>query len=271
MKIQWFGCGQQSKYDSQRFDHFGITNFHKLKFRTTKNQSVSKGETKSTPTLAILSFGDSSRPEPAFASRMVVRDFINEFRHAGRSQILESDSLEKWLRFKIDDLRKEMLNLSLENTQLTGFTASLTAVIVHEKRAIIAQLGKSTLYHLRGDSVHIPSDGDWEGILSNPEIYPIINEAKDGSKIYKSQTVASRKFRSEDLQPLIFSIDLKRKDVLCLTTDGVAQIFPAEKVKNTIKNPRSVGDLEQATQTLTGRANELCADKSIAALTMRIG
>ena len=133
MKLQWFGCGHQSKQVVKKFDHFGLSNFHRLKFRTSSDHVISHGETKSFPTLAVLSSGVPTTPEPAYASRTVVREFTNDFRHDGRMGVLDPKDLEKWLRFKIDDLHHTMAHKSSENPKVAGFSASLTTVVFLEK------------------------------------------------------------------------------------------------------------------------------------------
>lgn len=261
MKLQWYGGGHQSRHAAHRYDHFGLCNLHRLKFRTTQLNPVSRGETRSLPTLAVMSSGVSSAPEPAFAARVVVRDLINDFRHNGRAQILENDELEKWLRFKAEDLHNHMLNLSRENPQLTGFSASFTAVILLDKRAIFAQIGDTVIYHSRKRTVLTLSDGETDADSSTQP------ERSHGHKL---QAVGFRTLQSNELTPLVSSVEIRRNDMLCMTTRGVSQIFTPEKIADATRSTRSLGDLESTVQRINLRASELRPNESIACLMMRV-
>jgi serine/threonine protein phosphatase PrpC len=260
MKLQWYGAGHQSRQAAHRYDHFGLCNFHRLKFRTTQLNSVSRGETRSLPTLAVMSSGVSSAPEPAFAARVVVRDLLNDFRHNGRAQILETDELGKWLRFKVEDLHQHMLNLSEENRQLTGFSASFTALILLDRRILLAQIGDTMLFHLRKRQVLTLSNG--ERTDATPPT--------DASHGHKLQAIGFRNLASSELTPLISSMEVRRNDLLCMCTRGVSQIFTPEKLIETTRNTRSLGDIESTVQRMNLRASELRPNESIATLMLRV-
>lgn len=261
MKLQWYGAGHQSRQCIHRYDHFGLCNLHRLKFRTTQLNPISKGETRSFPTLAVMSSGVSSAPEPAFAARVVVRDLINDFRYKGRAQILETDELEKWLKFKVEDLHQHLLNLAAENLQLTGFCASLSVVIFLGKQAIFAQIGDTVIYHLRKRSVLTLSDGEnhADGLTQSVSTHA-----------HKLQAVGFRTLQCDEYTPLVSSIEIRRNDLLCMTTRGISQILTPEKIAETRRSIRSLGDLESTVQRINTRASELRPNESIACLMMRI-
>lgn len=261
MKLQWYGGGHQSRESAHHYDHFGLCNLHRLKFRTTQLNPISRGETRNLPTLAVMSSGVPSAPEPAFAARAVVRDLINEFRHNGRAQILEIDELEKWLRFKAEDLHNHMLTLSRENNHLSGFSASFTAVILLEKRAIFAQIGDTVLYHLRKRKALTLSNGETEADGSCN---------RDRSLAHQLQAVGFRTLPTHELAPLISSIEIRRNDLICMTTRGVSQVYTPEKIAETTRFIRSIGNLESTTKRMTLSASEMRPNQSIACLMMRI-
>ena len=270
MKIQWFGCGHQSRQSTLHIDHFGLSNFHRLKFRNTPDQRVSKGHSKSMPTIAVVSAGCTDTPEPAFASRLIVREIINDFRHQGRAELLDPENISKWIRFKIEDLRHNMMNLVLENRQLTGFASSLSVVIFNGKKATIAQLGDTKIYHLRDGHARQLSDGDWGELLSDPERYPVINGSEGDEKLFLRQRLTSRRKKSIELKPLIFTIDIKKRDVICLCTKGVSSIVPVEKFPELAKKLRTPEDVEVSTMKILTRASELNTTECLSALTINV-
>jgi len=270
MKIQWFGCGHHSKQATLHYDYFGLSNFHRLKFRNTLSHQVSKGESKTMPMIAVMSSGCPEAPEPAFAARLIVRSIINDFRHQGRSELLDSEMLSKWIRFEIDDVRSKMMNLVGENRQLTGFSGSVTVLILCGKRATIAQLGDTTLYHQRKKNTVDLSNGDWGELLSDESIYPVINQPEGDLKVFRQQRLTSRRTKSIELKPLIFTIDVKKNDLFFLCTKGVASVAPPEKLHEFTRKTRCIDDIEQSTYKILTRSSELNATDSISGLMLRI-
>lgn len=270
MKIQWFGCGHHSKKPTLNYDYFGLSNFHRLKFRNTLSHKISKGESKNLPILAVISSGCPETSEPAFAARLIVRSIINDFRHQGQSELLDPEMLSKWIRFEINDVRSKMMNFVGENRQFAGFSGSLTVLILSGKRATIAQLGDTTLYHQRkAKSVEL-SNGDWGNLLSDESIYPVINPPEGDFEVFREQRLTSMDNESIELKPLIFTVDVQKNDLFFLCTKGVASVAPAEKLYEFTGKPRSLDDIEQATSKILTRSCELNATDSISGLMLQL-
>ena len=220
--------------------------------------------------IAVMSSGCTDNPEPASAARVIARSIINDFRHQGRSELLDSEMLTKWLRFEIEDVRTKMMNLVGENRQLTGFSGSVTVLILSGKRATIAQLGDTTLYHQRKTNTLDLSDGNWGDLLSDESIYPVINPPEGDLKVFRQQRLTSRRKKSIELRPLIFTIDIKKNDLFFLCTKGVASVTPPEKLHEFTGKPRYIDDIEESTNKILNRSSELNATDSISGLMLQI-
>jgi hypothetical protein len=240
MKIEWYGISQQAKTPEHCHDHLGLTNFHRLKFRTTRDCLVSKGDSKSLPVLLVFVSTERSRGMATELTKRIVSDTINDFRYAGRASILEKEDVEKWLKYKIEDLLGSGGTLVREGFHSDLQHLSLTLAVFSERRVLLAQTHEHCLYLIRKGHC-----SDWisEGTRFNEDLMAPFQAG---------------------------SIDLHRGDLLCFATPAVRELFTPEKAIEAVDKARSPEAMEAAVSRMVTRTTELRPGRPVGATLVRI-
>jgi len=271
MKLQWVGCSLKSKTKAQQNDHFGLSNFHRLKFRTNPDQKVSKGDSRSVPLIAAITASATSTTRSDWIARIVLKSIIEDFRHDGRAGILDNDQLDSWVKFKIKDLNSRVEQQAHENSDFLDYSISLSSIIFDKKRAIFSQLGTNIVYLIRKNQVHCLSEGDLLAIDLDSAKGSSLSLSENSSKPYLEQTIRSGFNTPEELTPLICSLDLKSNDMFFFGSAAIGRIFPPEKFASIVGLSRTFGDLQNVVDRISTRTSELEPANSVSALIIKAG
>ncbi|MCD6554231.1 MAG: Stp1/IreP family PP2C-type Ser/Thr phosphatase [Anaerolineae bacterium] len=144
-----------------------------------------------------------------------------------------------------------------------GMGTTLVAVVLHQDKAIIANVGDSRLYLLReGDIEQITRDHSWVG--EQVEAGLLTQEEARGH-IYRS-VITRCLGHKPDVEVDIFERDLQPGDALVLCTDGLTNVVSEEEIwrEVTSREPQA------AAEALVSRANERGGPDNITVIVIKL-
>jgi serine/threonine protein phosphatase PrpC len=205
--------------------------------------------------LIVVSDGMGGAVGGEIASAMVVR-FI-------RDELLNprSEDLCHQLKQATEVANQRIWEYSKENPALTGMGATVTAVLIHDTSAYIAQVGDSRAYLIRGDQEkQLTRDQSLvQALLDSGAIKP--DEAGSVAQHVILQAVGT----SPSVEVVISSVELCRNDLLLVCTDGLSNKVTPEEMRNTLHSD----SLSAACRALVELANARGGDDNITVVAAR--
>ncbi len=144
-----------------------------------------------------------------------------------------------------------------------GMGTTLVAVVLHQNKAIIANVGDSRAYFLReADIKQITRDHSWVG--EQVEAGLLTQEEAQGH-IYRS-VITRCLGHKPDVEVDIFERDLQPGDALVLCTDGLTNVVSEEEIWREVASREP----QAAAETLVARANERGGPDNITVVAIKL-
>jgi serine/threonine protein phosphatase PrpC len=206
-----------------------------------------------TDVFTVLADGMGGHRSGDVASKMAV-DFLTNHFH---TYIQENPEVKDALQRLLEDANNEIFTYSNENPECQGMGTTVIAIRVDQDQFVIAHVGDSRCYHIKGDTI--------EQIT---EDHTLVNElVKSGQITREEAEIHPRKnviMRSVGTDPTI-EVDLAEHgwsegDYLLLCSDGLSDKVKSAKMLDVINGK---GSLEDKTTELIQAANEAGGEDNI--------
>jgi serine/threonine protein phosphatase PrpC len=206
--------------------------------------------------LMVVSDGMGGAAAGEIASSMAVK-IIREALTKPRSEDICAQ-----LRHATETANERIWEYAKENRKLTGMGATLTAVLIHETSAYIAQVGDSRAYLIRGDQgKQLTKDQSLvQMLLDSGAIKP--EEASSVAQNVIMQALGT----SPTVDVAITSVELCRDDLLLVCTDGLSNKVAPEEMRDALRHSES---LNAACRRLVELANERGGEDNITVIAAR--
>jgi serine/threonine protein phosphatase PrpC len=175
----------------------------------------------------------------------------------------EKRPVPAWLRQAIKAANQEIRRVSGANPAYQGMGATMTAAVIHDGKAIIAQVGDSRGYLIREG--HIQQVTKDQSLVQTMIDAGQITEAQ--AKDFRFRNVILHALGAEDeINPDISVLVLARGDCLLLCSDGLSNKVGNVEMHDTILEAES---LEAACNRLVALANERGGEDNITLVVTR--
>ncbi|MEK6322319.1 MAG: Stp1/IreP family PP2C-type Ser/Thr phosphatase [Acidobacteriota bacterium] len=173
-----------------------------------------------------------------------------------------SEDICNQLRHATETANERIWEYAKENRKLTGMGATLTAVVIHETSAYIAQVGDSRAYLIRGDQEkQLTKDQSLvQMLLDSGAIKP--EEASTVAQNVIMQALGT----SPTVDVAITSVELCRDDLLLVCTDGLSNKVTPEEMRDALRHSDS---LNAACRRLVELANERGGEDNVTVIAAR--
>ena len=144
-----------------------------------------------------------------------------------------------------------------KNPQFKGMGATLTAVLIHQATAYVAQVGDSRAYLVRGDSI--------QQLTKDQSLVQALVDAgaisADQASSFPQRNIITQALGTEQsLEVAISSVDLVQDDTLIVCSDGLSEKVKAEEM---VSLTRQEADLTALCRGLIELANERGGEDNI--------
>lgn len=192
--------------------------------------------------IAILADGVGGHKAGEVASQFLCAELQAWF--AARPEAVDCAAAEQQLKAAITDIHNRMYQQSKEQTTLAGMATTLAVVMQHGHSAIVAWVGDSRIYLLRGDTLtqlsrdhSVVEDKIRHGELTRAEA-----EHHPLSNLITSSIGGKPRITHFGLKTVL----LEKRDVLLLVSDGISGVLSPEQIKTLL--PQGVDAMIAAAQ-----------------------
>lgn len=172
-------------------------------------------------------------------------------------------SVEERVYGAIMDANHRVFSLARSDPQLHGMGTTLVAACVDERRIVIANVGDSRAYFLRGGTCH-QITFDHSFLAEQVRNGAMTEEAAKASPLQSLITRAVG--TAEAVSPDLFDAELEPGDMVLLTTDGLTRYADAPEIAELV---RAGEDLQAACQRLIDVAKAAGAVDNVTCLLLR--
>ncbi len=140
--------------------------------------------------------------------------------------------------------------LANENQAYSGMGTTVVGLLLNETKAIVAHVGDSRLYRLRGEELtQITADHSWV----NEQLRRNIISAEE-AKSHRWRNVITRALGNKmDIEVELQPLDLQTGDVFLLCTDGLSGMISDEDIQQALLE--NIDNMPRATEALLNQAN----------------
>lgn len=166
------------------------------------------------------------------ASKLACDTFVNslnEFDLPGKS----ADTLSAYIYSSVQSANTAVFEMGLSDEKYNGMGTTLVAAMIHENRALIANVGDSRAYVVNDSGImQITRDHSLvEDMVRRGEIN------KTDAKIHPKRNLITKAVGTDEVvEPDMFSLELKEGDYLILCSDGLTNLVNDDELKNTVLN-----------------------------------
>lgn len=155
---------------------------------------------------------------------------------------------ETLFKAAVEKVNQRVWQESLTEARLSGMATTLTAAVICHQRAIIAHVGDSRAYFVRGGSIQqLTRD---QSFVASMVACGALTEEQALSSPYRS-TILQAIGRESTVDVALDVVDVVKGDVLLLCTDGLSNKVNAEEMVEALRSP----SLSDAVQRLIALAN----------------
>ena len=166
-------------------------------------------------------------------------------------------------RAAVERVNRRVWEEARSSAALEGMATTLTAAVVCRERVIVAHVGDSRAYVLRGGSLRqITRDQSFVGAMVASGALTPEEAERSPFKNVILQAVGRRK----SVEIALDGLDAREADVLLLCTDGLSNALGPEEIARRLAAP----PLSEAVQALVGEANARGGEDNITALAASI-
>jgi serine/threonine protein phosphatase PrpC len=207
--------------------------------------------------LMVVSDGMGGAAAGEIASAMAVKTI--------REALMEEcsfDGISDQLKLATERANERIWEYAKENRKFAGMGATLTAVLVHNTSAYVAQVGDSRAYLIRGGQVkQLTKDQSLVQLLiDSGSIQP------EQAHSVPHNVVMQALGTSETIEVAMASVDLYKDDLLLVCTDGLSNKITSEEMSKTVSESES---LNMACRRLVEMANERGGEDNITVIAAR--
>lgn len=248
--IQYNNVGYESNvYNNISFNHFGMTDMGKV---SKINEDYLEGFTLLDGELLCLTIADGlGSVHGGQISSVVV---IDELKNYLIKYVTSTDNehLQDILNKALYSINRIIYNYQRINPEVYGsFTSTITIAIINKKREMVmAHIGNSRLYLLRGDTINQLTSDDTFAM-------ELVKQGKITSEEYKvhpDRNKLNNYLGSPNFNPFIGSGSLMKEDLVLLCTNGLFEMLNDEYIKAIMYE---TGNSKDACEKLIHDANEL--------------
>jgi serine/threonine protein phosphatase PrpC len=183
---------------------------------------------------------------------------------AEEMEVLESGCPRGELfRSAVENVNRRIWDTGQLNPKLEGMATTLTAVVVCRGRALVAHVGDSRAYFLRGGTIRqITRDHS----LVAEMVTSGALTAEQAEKSPFRNLILQAMGRKKTVQVALDGVDLEPGDLILLCTDGLSEKVRPEEMARLLQS----GDLREAVDSLVALANDRGGEDNITVLVARI-
>jgi serine/threonine protein phosphatase PrpC len=168
-----------------------------------------------------------------------------------------------WLRQGIKAANREIRQAALANVEYQGMGATLTAAVIHDGKAVVAQVGDSRGYLIR--------EGHIQQITKDQSLVQSMLDAgqltKEAAATFPYRNVILHALGAEDeVEPDISIVTLEQRDCLLLCSDGLSNKVGNVEMHDLVVESESLGI---ACERLVTLANERGGEDNITVVVAR--
>jgi serine/threonine protein phosphatase PrpC len=207
--------------------------------------------------LMIVSDGMGGAAAGEIASEMAVTTMRDSL-----AEMSSATEISEQLKSAAEIANERIWNRSQDNPELSGMGATLTAVLVQETTAYIAQVGDSRAYLIRRERIkQLTKDQSLAQMLvDSGAIQPDQMESVPQNVIMQAMGTQPA------VKVAMSAVQLFRNDCLVICSDGLSNKVPPNELREMIEE---VGDLTDACRLLIDKANERGGEDNITVIIAR--
>jgi protein phosphatase len=201
--------------------------------------------------LMVVSDGMGGAAAGEVASELAVRTLLEELCKPNKNA-----SLSDYLQYASETANEQIWNYAQENPELLGMGATLTAVLVKDRTAHIAQVGDSRAYLIRNKNIEqLTRDQSLvQALLDSNMIQP------DQAHLIPQNVILQALGTQPSVSVVMTELELCRGDALLICSDGLSNKMTPEEMVDVIK---TCEDLKAAGTRLIEVANERGGEDNI--------
>ncbi len=201
--------------------------------------------------LMVVSDGMGGAAAGEVASELAVRTLLEELNKPNHNA-----SLSDYLQYASETANEQIWNYAQENPELLGMGATLTAVLVKERTAHIAQVGDSRAYLIRHKTIEqLTRDQSLvQALLDSNMIQP------DQAHLIPQNVILQALGTQPTVSVVMTELELCRNDALLVCSDGLSNKMSPEEMVEVIQASE---DLKAAGTRLIEIANERGGEDNI--------
>ena len=183
------------------------------------------------PNIFIVADGVGSNRDSGFASKHCSNFVIDQLALSKDGTNYEKELLKAYRLANIDLFYRIMAN-----PKYAGMGTTMVCTTIDNDKAVVANIGDSRCYHIRGEIRQITKDHSIAEALVDENA---IVKGSDKYMEFKSQL--SRAFgASKSIEPDFFRIELMIGDYILLCTDGLSNMVSDERMYEIIKTDTNI-------------------------------
>ncbi|WP_343343523.1 Stp1/IreP family PP2C-type Ser/Thr phosphatase [Terrisporobacter petrolearius] len=199
------------------------------------------------------------------ASKIAVEsiiDFLKE--NISQSGGIKMDYLDDIIKQGYNYANKKIYTKALEDNSCKGMGTTLVVAVIYENDVIIANVGDSRGYLLKGDCFRkITKDHSVVEELVNAHLI-----TEEEARFHPRRNQITRAMGAEEIIIVdIFREKVEKDDILLLATDGLTGCVEDESIKNIIKQDK---DIKEICQDLINEANNNSGKDNISVILSKI-
>lgn len=199
------------------------------------------------------------------ASKIAVEsiiDFLKE--NISQSGGIKMDYLDDIIKQGYNYANKKIYTKALEDNSCKGMGTTLVVAVIYQNDVIIANVGDSRGYLLKGDSFRkITKDHSVVEELVNAHLI-----TEEEARFHPRRNQITRAMGAEEIIIVdIFREKVEKDDILLLATDGLTGCVEDESIKNIIKQDK---DIKEICQDLIYEANNNSGKDNISVILSKI-
>jgi PPM family protein phosphatase len=201
--------------------------------------------------LMVVSDGMGGAAAGEVASDLAVHTLYKELNKPNKNA-----SLSDYLQYASETANEQIWNYAQENPELLGMGATLTAVLVKDRTAHIAQVGDSRAYLIRNKTIEqLTRDQSLvQALLDSNMIQP------DQAHLIPQNVILQALGTQPSVSVVMTELEICKGDALLVCSDGLSNKMTPEEMVEVIQ---SFGDLKAAGTRLIEIANERGGEDNI--------
>lgn len=208
--------------------------------------------------LMVVSDGMGGAAAGEIASEMAVKTIRESLMQAGGAI---GDVCAR-LQTATEKANQQIWNYARQNLRFKGMGATLTAVLIQQATAFVAQVGDSRAYLVRGDRIkQLTKDQSLvQALIDSGAVAP------DQADSIPQNVITQALGTSPTVDVAISSVELSQGDTLIVCSDGLSNKIKDEELVYLV---RHMGDLSLLCRSLVELANQRGGEDNITVITAR--